>query len=71
MSDRERTSSDPEPPGALDGIKVIELAHIMAGPVCGRMLADMGADVIKVEPPDGDPLAPLSPPDIDGEAAAS
>jgi crotonobetainyl-CoA:carnitine CoA-transferase CaiB-like acyl-CoA transferase len=32
--------------GPLAGLKVIELAHIMAGPVCGLMLADMGADVI-------------------------
>ena len=40
--------------GPLAGLKVIELAHIMAGPVCGLMLADMGADVIKVEPPQGD-----------------
>jgi len=36
-------------------MKVIELAHIMAGPTCGLMLADMGADVIKVEKiPGGD-----------------
>ena len=34
--------------GPLAGIKVIELAHIMAVPVCGLMLADMGADVVKV-----------------------
>ena len=55
----------------LEGIKVIELGHIMAGPVCGRMLADMGADVIKVERvPDGDPSRSFVPPEIDGEAAA-
>ena len=41
-----------KPKGPLDGMKVIELAHVMAGPVCGLMLADMGADVIKVEQPD-------------------
>ncbi|RZA15413.1 MAG: CoA transferase, partial [Lysobacteraceae bacterium] len=41
--------------GPLAGMRVIELAHIMSGPVCGMMLADMGADVIKVEKtPDGD-----------------
>jgi Predicted acyl-CoA transferases/carnitine dehydratase len=34
-------------------MRVIELAHIMAGPLCGMMLADMGADVIKVEKIDG------------------
>jgi len=54
----------------LEGITVIELGHIMAGPVCGRMLADMGADVIKVErAPDGDPTRRYAP-YIDGESAA-
>ncbi len=58
-------------PSPLEGIKVIELGHIMAGPVCGRMLADMGADVIKVERvPGGDPSRSFVPPDIDGESAA-
>lgn len=56
--------------GPLDGMKVIELAHIMAGPVCGMMLADMGADVIKVEKPDGDDTRRFLPPDINGESAA-
>ena len=56
--------------GPLFGMKVIELAHIMAGPVCGLMLADMGADVIKVEKPTGDDSRRFLPPDINGESAA-
>ena len=57
--------------GPLHGLKVIELAHIMAGPVCGLMLADMGADVIKVERvPGGDDSRRFVPPDIDGESAS-
>ena len=56
--------------GPLAGMKVIELAHIMAGPVCGLMLADMGADVIKVEKPDGDDSRRFVPPAIHGESAA-
>ena len=57
--------------GPLAGIKVIEFAHIMAGPVCGLMLADMGADVIKVERvPRGDDTRHTLPPDVDGESAA-
>jgi crotonobetainyl-CoA:carnitine CoA-transferase CaiB-like acyl-CoA transferase len=38
----------------LAGIRVIELANFIAGPLCGTLLADMGADVVKVEPPQGD-----------------
>ncbi len=57
--------------GALDGVRVIELAHIMAGPVCGVMLSDLGADVIKVERlPKGDGTRSFLPPDIEGESAA-
>ena len=57
--------------GPLAGVKVIELAHIMAGPVCGLMLADMGADVIKVEKiPGGDDSRRFVPPLQNDEAAA-
>jgi len=58
------------PNGPLHGLKVIELAHIMAGPVCGLMLADMGADVVKVEKKSGDDTRRSVPPDIEGESAA-
>ncbi len=58
-------------PGPLQGLRVIELAHVMAGPVCGLMLADMGADVIKVEKiHGGDDTRRQLPPDIKGESAA-
>jgi crotonobetainyl-CoA:carnitine CoA-transferase CaiB-like acyl-CoA transferase len=57
--------------GALKGIKVIELAQIMAGPTCGMLLADMGADVIKVEKlPGGDDTRSYTEPSIRGESAA-
>lgn len=58
---------------ALDGIKVLEFATDISGPYCGKLLADMGADVIKVEPPDGDPSRAFGPfpekgPDIEKSA---
>jgi crotonobetainyl-CoA:carnitine CoA-transferase CaiB-like acyl-CoA transferase len=57
--------------GPLHGIKVIELAQIMAGPTCGMLLADMGADVIKVEKlPGGDDTRSYTEPSIHGESAA-
>lgn len=53
--------------GPLEGMKVIELTHIKVGPACGMMLADMGADVIKVEKPDGDDTRRFLPPEIGGD----
>ena len=47
--------------GALSGIKVVELATMVSGPYCGKLLADMGANVIKVEPPGGDPSRQCGP----------
>jgi crotonobetainyl-CoA:carnitine CoA-transferase CaiB-like acyl-CoA transferase len=60
-----------KPKGPLDGVKVVELSHVMAGPVCGLMLADMGADVVKVERmPNGDDTRRTVPPKVGDESAA-
>ncbi len=58
-------------PGPLAGMRVLELAQIMAGPTCGMMLADMGADVIKVEKlPGGDDARGYREPRVQGVSAA-
>jgi len=44
-------------PGALNGVRVVEMGQLIAGPFAGKMLGEFGADVIKIEPPgSGDPL---------------
>ena len=60
----------PAPAGPLAGMRVLELAQIMAGPTCGMLLADMGADVVKVEKlAGGDDVRGYREPRVGGESA--
>ena len=54
---------------ALAGLKILDLTRVLAGPLCAMTLGDMGADVIKVEPPSGDDTRHWGPPHVGGEAA--
>lgn len=54
---------------ALEGVRVLELSRVLAGPWCGMTLADLGAEVIKIEPPGGDDTRALGPPFRDGMSA--
>lgn len=55
--------------GALSGYTVLELSRVLAGPWCGMVLADLGADVVKLESFDGDDTRGLGPPFLDGMSA--
>ncbi|MDO6462192.1 CoA transferase [Granulosicoccaceae sp. 1_MG-2023] len=55
--------------GALAGIRVVDLSRVLGGPFAGQVLADHGADVIKVEPPGGDETREWGPPFLDGTAS--
>jgi hypothetical protein len=58
--------------GALAGLKVIDLSRVLGGPFCTMILADHGADVIKLEPPQGDETRDWGPPfDTDAGRTAS
>ena len=55
------------PIGPLSGVKVVEFCQVAAGPFCGMLLADYGAQVVKIEPPEGDTLRQW-PPIHDGDS---
>jgi crotonobetainyl-CoA:carnitine CoA-transferase CaiB-like acyl-CoA transferase len=56
-------------PGALAGTRVIDMTRILSGPYCTQMLGDHGADIVKIEPPDGDETRGWGPPFRDGTAS--
>jgi len=56
-------------PGALAGIRVIDLSRVLGGPYCGQILADHGAEVLKIEPPQGDETRTWGPPFENGVAS--
>jgi crotonobetainyl-CoA:carnitine CoA-transferase CaiB-like acyl-CoA transferase len=56
-------------PGVLEGVRVADFSHALAGPLCTMILADLGAEVVKIERPGGDQVRGWGPPFHDGDAA--
>lgn len=64
-----KTAASDSSPGSLAGIRVLDLSRILGGPYCGQILGDHGADVLKIEPPQGDDTRTWGPPFRDGVAS--
>jgi crotonobetainyl-CoA:carnitine CoA-transferase CaiB-like acyl-CoA transferase len=61
---------DPAPAGSLEGLRVLDLSRVLAGPLCTQMLGDHGATVVKVEPPSGDETRSWGPPFLAEDVSA-
>ena len=73
MSDASPEGVEPDAPASgapapLTGVRIVDLTQNLAGPYATQILADLGADVVKVEPPAGDPARSWGPPFVDGQS---
>lgn len=63
-------TTEPTAEGSLQGLRVVDLSRVLAGPLCTQLLADHGADVLKVEPPTGDETRSWGPPFVSDDMSA-